>query len=59
MNRCYELERSAADHNKGLTIKIGICSNIPDKKHYAESGRKAKPENISDGNIPIHYVRPR
>jgi len=56
MNRCHEIERSTSIHNQNLGFKIGMCSNVRINR-LITSGYKAKPENIPDGEIPMHYRR--
>lgn len=56
MNRCEEIERSLPIHNQDLGFKIGMCSNVS-VNCLITSGYKPKPENITDGELPMHYRR--
>lgn len=55
MNRCYELERSEANHKKGLGVRVSNCSNVVNKYYKSNS----KDPEVKDGNIPMHYTRAR
>lgn len=59
---CLRLESAnteTARRTIALTMfipKIGMCSSII-KTKFTRTGHRAKPEYISDGEIPMHYRR--